>query len=291
MTADISSFGESFKKEVLPYINTLSFPNTMLIEGGSAELRLSAARFIAQSLLCVSSGAHPCGVCPSCVKCEALSHPDMREYGDISSDAAFKVEACRAVRSDCFVLPNDGDKKVYILKEVQNMNDSGENALLKIFEEPPSYVYFIMTCPSRSAMLDTVLSRATVFSLGSENDSSLFDEDTADLAQKIAKALLSPAETSLLAAVSPLEKDRAGFKNTVLCLKSIFLDAVKIKLHAAATPEFSETAGELSSVLTADKLYRCCGVLDELFDGAAMNQNQNLLLTSLCYKLREAVGK
>ena len=36
MTADISSFGESFKKEVLPYINTLSFPNTMLIEGGSA---------------------------------------------------------------------------------------------------------------------------------------------------------------------------------------------------------------------------------------------------------------
>ncbi len=36
MTADISSFGESFKKEVLPYINTLSFPSTMLIEGGSA---------------------------------------------------------------------------------------------------------------------------------------------------------------------------------------------------------------------------------------------------------------
>ena len=61
MTADISSFGESFKKEVLPYINTLSFPNTMLIEGGSAELRLSEARFIAQSLLCVSSVAHQCG--------------------------------------------------------------------------------------------------------------------------------------------------------------------------------------------------------------------------------------
>lgn len=137
MTADISSFGESFKKEVLPYINTLSFPNTMLIEGGSAELRLSAARFIAQSLLCVGSGAHPCGVCPSCVKCEALSHPDMREYGDISSDAAFKVDACRAVRSDCFVLPNDGDKKVYILKEVQNMNDSGENALLKYLRSRP----------------------------------------------------------------------------------------------------------------------------------------------------------
>lgn len=58
MTADISSFGESFKKEVLPYINTLSFPNTMLIEGGSAELRLSAARFIAQSLLCVGQRAH-----------------------------------------------------------------------------------------------------------------------------------------------------------------------------------------------------------------------------------------
>lgn len=224
-------------------------------------------------------GAHPCGVCPSCVKCEALSHPDMREYGDISSDAAFKVDACRAVRSDCFVLPNDGDKKVYILKEVQNMNDSGENALLKIFEEPPSYVYFIMTCPSRSAMLDTVLSRALrYFRSGLKMTRLFLTRIPADLAQKIAKALLSPAETSLLAAVSPLEKDRAGFKNTVLCLKSIFLDAVKIKLHAAATPEFSETAGELSSALTADKLYRCCGVLDELFDGAAMNQNQNLRL-------------
>lgn len=291
MTADVSSFGESFKRELLPYIKNSSFPNTMLIEGGCAEQRLSAARFIAQSLLCTGGGVRPCGVCPSCVKCEALSHPDVREYGDINSDAAFKVETCRAVRSDCFVLPNDGDKKVYILKEVQNMNDSGENALLKIFEEPPSYVYFIMTSPSRSAMLDTVLSRATVFSLGAENDSALFDEETADLAQKIAKALLSPAETALLAAVSPLEKDRTGFKNTILCLKSIFLDAVKIKLHAAATPEFSETAKALSAALTADKLYRCCGVLGELFDGAAMNQNQNLLLTSLCYKLREAVGK
>jgi DNA polymerase III delta prime subunit len=55
--------------------------------------------------------------------------------------------------------------KVIILENAEQMNESGRNALLKTLEEPPSNVYFILTCSRRSAMIATILSRVRDYRL------------------------------------------------------------------------------------------------------------------------------
>lgn len=274
------------------YCDAGAFPHTILIEGSTAEQRLHFARFIAGLMLCTGTGEKPCGVCSSCVKIKALSHPDLREYGDIASAAAFKVETCRAIRADCFIVPNDGDEKVYILKEVQNMNDSGENALLKIFEEPPRYVHFILTCASRSSMLETVLSRATVLSLGAGAETSPHCDETAqEAALKIARAVTEANELAVMQATAVLEKDRETFKNTLLYLSDIFRDALIVKSGGAVQEQNSQIPSFLAASLTMERLYALFNTVAELQNGVVSNQNHNLLLTSLCYKLRQAAGR
>lgn len=278
---------KSTKELIGSFCRNGSFPHTVLVEGGNPEVRLSFSRYFANMILCTGENK-PCGVCSSCVKCKALSHPDLKEYGDIDTSSTFKVDTCREIRSDCFIIPNDGDKKVYILKEAQNMNDSGENSLLKIFEEPPSYVHFIVTCDSRSSMLETILSRATVISLG-DSDSSAYNEETLQSAVTISKAAVGAAEIELLKALSPFEKDKDGFKKMLLCLADIYHETLKVKNGAKPSGQFDEISNLLASRLTADKLYELYNTANELYTGIMMNQNYNLLLTSTCYKLRRCV--
>lgn len=263
---------------------TSSFPHTLLIEGGGPESRLAFARSLANRILCTGKGKKPCGVCPACVKCRANSHPDLLEYGELQSASAFKVETCRAIRADSFILPNDGDRKVYILKETQNMNDSAENALLKILEEPPASVYFILTCDSRGAMLETVLSRAAVLALGDDGKARAYSEETEKAAAELARSLLRGGALETLTASAALEKDREGFRSVTLRLCELFKDALAVKGGAA-----KGLAAELAAKFTPEQLYALYRTAQALCDGAAGNQNHNLLLTSLCYKLRRCV--
>lgn len=278
---------ENIKELLLSYSHKDAFPHTFLVEGGGADARLEFSRYLANIILCTGENK-PCNSCSHCVKCKALSHPDLKEYGDISSSATFKVDTCREIRSDCFVIPNDGDKKVYILKEVQNMNDSGENALLKILEEPPPYVHFIMTCDSRSSMLSTILSRATVIPLG-WGCKDEYDEKILSLTLSVALAAAESGTLPVIKALAPFEKDKDGFKKMLLCLSDVYLDSLKVKNGVSGGVQFRDIPEILSSRLTADKLYRLYNTANELYKGLIMNQNYNLLLTSAGYKLRRCI--
>ena len=80
-------------------------------------------------------------------------------------DAEIKVDTARAIRSDCAVLPNESARRVFLIRHAQNMNVSAQNALLKILEEPPAYAFFILMTENASAILPTILSRCTHFSM------------------------------------------------------------------------------------------------------------------------------
>lgn len=277
------TLSENIKQLLSSYSESGAFPHTFLVEGATPDQRLEFSRYLANIILCTGENK-PCGDCSACVKCKALSHPDLKEYGEINSSSTFKVEVCREIRSDCFVIPNDGEKKVYILKEAQNMNDSGENALLKIFEEPPSYVHFIMTCDSRSSMLETILSRATVISLSNTGDVS-YDEKILSSALNVASAVCENGTLPLMKALGVFEKDKDSFKKMLLCLADVFKDALKLKNGSNGDRQFKDVSERLVSRLTADKLYRLYNTANELYSGLIMNQNYNLLLCSACYKM------
>ncbi len=63
----------------------------------------------------------------------------------------------RALRHWC--LSTSWQKKIVIIEEADRMNDASRNALLKILEEPPEGLYFVLIAPSKSTMMPTLLSR------------------------------------------------------------------------------------------------------------------------------------
>lgn len=266
---------------------THTLPQTLLLEGGDAETRHLLAQAVAAAIVCKSPDGAPCGVCASCKKSASGNHPDIAVYAPEKKNASFKVEVCRQIRKDAFVVPNDGDRKVYVLEDSQNMNDSSENALLKILEEPPAGVYFILTCDSRAAMLPTVLSRATVVSLLGET--AEFSEETVQTACAIATALASGSEWELLCATAPLQKDRDEIRNTLLCLCNLFSDALCAKCGGEGESVNGQTAAGLCAKLSKAKLYAVHQAAEALLKSAERNANTNLLLTGLCYRLRQAV--
>lgn len=266
---------------------THSLPQTLLLEGGDEEVRRALAKHIAAAIVCHSETGAPCGMCAACKKCASGNHPDVAIFAPEKKNAQFKVEVCRRIRQDAFVMPNDGDCKVYILEDSQNMNDASENALLKILEEPPVGVYFILTCDSRAAMLPTVLSRTVTLSLQGEN--TAFDAETEETAQAIADALCTGSEWTLLCAVAPLQKDRDEIRNVLSCLSALLTDALCTQYGAETRTPVPDTVRALTNRLTKQKLYAAFSETQALLDSAQRNVNTNLLLTSICYRLRQAV--
>ena len=69
------------------------------------------------------------------------------------------VDQIRALAVDAAVLPNEADGKVYIFPEADTMNIAAQNAFLKLLEEPPRGVMFLLCAESREKLLETVQSR------------------------------------------------------------------------------------------------------------------------------------
>ena len=171
-------------------------PHAVILEGGSENDRLTLARRLAQALLCRGED-RPCGACSDCRKALHGVHPDLTECLAQPGDAdSLKVDAIRQIRADAFIFPNESDRRVFLLHNMQLSSEAAQNALLKILEEPPEYVRFLLTCPSASALLPTILSRACVYSLGQqvETRSDEANKAIAELTRLLALALCAPNE-------------------------------------------------------------------------------------------------
>jgi hypothetical protein len=81
---------------------------------------------------------------------------------DNGPDTMIKVDDIRAIRRDSLLRPFDSEVKVYIVAHAHNMNASAQNALLRLLEEPPRYVRFVLTTRNASALLPTVCSRCVI---------------------------------------------------------------------------------------------------------------------------------
>ncbi|HHY53509.1 MAG TPA: DNA polymerase III subunit delta' [Clostridiales bacterium] len=141
-------------------------PHAILIEGPAGCGKSRFARLFAMSILCRNPQEAPCGHCPACKKVAAGSHPDLLIYeGEKGKAKSFHIDLVRQLRAQAYVAPNEGERKVLLLEDVQNMTEQAQNALLKVLEEPPASTVFLLTCQSRGQLLETILSRVSVIAL------------------------------------------------------------------------------------------------------------------------------
>ena len=106
----------------------------------------------------------PCGQCPACRKVFAGTHPDFITVDDPEKKTV-PVDLIRQARADIYIRPNEGKRKIYLFPRAQDMGVPGQNALLKILEEPPSYGVFLLLTDNPEKLLPTVRSRCTELKL------------------------------------------------------------------------------------------------------------------------------
>jgi DNA polymerase III gamma/tau subunit len=90
------------------------------------------------------------------------NHPDYITVED-PEHKKVAVKIVRQIRDDMFIRPNEGKKKIYLFP--QELGIEGQNALLKILEEPPGYGVFILLAENAEQLLTTVRSRCTELKL------------------------------------------------------------------------------------------------------------------------------
>jgi DNA polymerase-3 subunit delta' len=130
-----------------------------IISGPAGAGKSLAASVLSAALVCSASGSQkPCGMCSACKKSARGIHPDIITVM-MEGKTSFLVNQAREIRNDVFILPNEAERKIYILPDAGCMQPAAQNALLKVLEEPPEYAVFILICENPSLLFETVRSR------------------------------------------------------------------------------------------------------------------------------------
>ncbi len=132
-----------------------------LFTGTRGTGKTSCAKILARAANCENpQGGNPCNVCPSCVGIEDGSILDVLELDAASNNG---VDQVRALRDEAVYSPASVKKRVYIVDEVHMLSTAAFNALLKILEEPPAHLMFILATTELHKVPATIKSRCQQF--------------------------------------------------------------------------------------------------------------------------------
>ena len=134
-----------------------------LISGPEGSGKRTLARLLAAGILCREE-SRPCMRCSVCRKVMENNHPDFITVDDPEKKTV-PVELIRQARADIYIQPNESDHKLYLFPRAQDMGIPGQNALLKVLEEPPKYGVFLLLTDNPDKLLPTVRSRCTELKL------------------------------------------------------------------------------------------------------------------------------
>lgn len=294
--------------------------HALILCGEKGVGKKTLAKYIAAQILCESGKGEPCGSCKACRMIEINGHPDFITVEASGKTGNYRADDLRPIISDASVSPNEGRLKIYFLPRIDKALAAAQNVLLKIVEEPPAHVLFIMTAESKEKILPTILSRTISINISAATPDecrealiemkfqqneidgavALFggnigkcaeyirDDDAKRLPEAvigITKALVSGDEYELLRTLSSLEKDRELAASVLAELKSVVRDAVAAKIGGELFSLCREDAVRLSKKLrqsSLQKMYDDLGAAENKING---NSSMALTLSDLCGRL------
>ncbi len=291
--------------------------HSFLIYGERGLGKKAIAQYLSMLLVC-EADEKPCGICRPCRNTINQCHPDIIYAEHTGKLNGFSVDTVRGICSDAYIKPNNSDKKIYIFTDADNITVQAQNSLLKLIEEPPSYVYFIFTAESKNAFLETVLSR--IISLNAaevDNDtcckvlvqSGISEENalkaikcfggniglcmeyisseklqsTVELTKSAIDCIINRDEYGLLKTLSSSDSDKSQLKSIITMLDKIIRDSLAAKFSQDSTIScYSEGAVMLADSLTMNSCEKMHSAFSKAFALADRNVNIKLIISSLC---------
>lgn len=169
MSFDALLGNERLKENIGRSIQSGRASHFYLISGPQGSGKHTLAQLLAAALLCENS-KKPCLTCPHCRKVLSGNHPDFIPVQD-PEHKNLPVKLVRQIRDEMFIRPNEGAKKIYMFH--QDMGIEGQNALLKVLEEPPAYGVFLILTENPDTLLPTIRSRCVHLALSGLSDELL----------------------------------------------------------------------------------------------------------------------
>ncbi len=150
--------GQEYVTETLKnQVRSGRLSHAYLFIGTRGTGKTTCARILAKAVNCERPvNGNPCNECPSCRGIEDGTVMDVAELDAASNNG---VDDVRMLRDEAVFSPTTVRKRVYIIDEVHMLSKPAFNALLKILEEPPSHLMFILATTELNKVLPTILSR------------------------------------------------------------------------------------------------------------------------------------
>ncbi len=253
--------------------------NSYVFTGESGIGKKTLSQLFIKNIFCealTDDGA--CGKCPSCRQLESLSFPDLIYLKKVKDKKTIGIDEVREqIIKNAYIKPFYSSKKVFLIKDGDDLTVEAQNGLLKVLEEPPQYVTFIILVTKKNMLLDTVLSRSCVLNLHpvSKDEALEYLKNTypdlpnADISfgTKFCQGIIGKAEKMLFdESYKALFYDTAKVLGALFTKKEAFVDFHRFMLD---NKDNIETIIEFMLIYLRDGLF----IKEGLFDMAICPEN------------------
>lgn len=250
---------------------------------GSGDL-MQAATYIAASYLCEES-KRPCLHCNCCRKVMQSIHPDVTVVRD-PDHKYISVDVTRKVRSDAYIQPNEGSRRIFIFPDCTLLTEQDQNVLLKVLEEGPAYAAFLFCAETSRSLLPTIRSRCVELRITGEEAAEEGDTQIQELCLAIAqRKILSVAQ--VITAWDGRKPKREQLQTSMRCGWLWASQALLSKYREINS--LSEASRSMAQALDVRALNRLAGIFQEAVRDCEYNVGVGLTLGAMLCDIEEVI--
>lgn len=300
-------------------------PHALLVTGHAGIGKRRFAEYLCHALLCEGPvvGSRPCGNCDACHWLRTGNHPDLRLLTPAEDEKSqevegkrklpvIKVDGIREVGGFISLTAHRKGQRVVLIDPAEAMNNAAANAFLKILEEPPSGVHFILVSHHWRLLLPTIRSRCSLFHFSTPNHEfavtwlkeqgienpdlhlahtsgapldALADAQAQSLPQRRAflEKIAKPRTLNVLHLAEALEKQKLETESVIEWLQKWVYDLISLQSYGLVRyyPDWYDDLTRLSK--HASRLFSFFDYLNQSMRLAHHPLNQRLVLESLLF--------